>query len=92
MIGSKTMRINKLAETLDEFYGKVLVCEKYVLGTFEKRKELLEVGNSEEPLSEELKYLYKNYDIGLSFLTRNLNITGFDKLHQRQYGFKYYLC
>jgi hypothetical protein len=49
----------------------------------------LEINNFEEPLSEELKYLYKNYDINLSFKIRNINIVNFDNLHKRQYGFKY---
>jgi hypothetical protein len=81
--------INSFSETLETFYKIVLECKKYTLGIFEKRQELFDLNNSDEPLSDELKYLYKNYDINLRFIESNINIINYSKLHKKQYGFKY---
>jgi len=87
------MYINStLTETLENFREMVLNCKERVVGIFDKRQVLLEIPNIEEPFSEELKYLYQNYDIDLRLNYCNIGLTCFEQLYEKRgmtYSYKY---
>jgi hypothetical protein len=78
-----------LANEIETFYGTLLACKKYVMGTFNKRTEPLNITNSDLVLSNELKYLYSNYDVNVTLISKNIHLVGIDKLSEKQKGFKY---
>ena len=84
------MNSSTLAETFENFRKTVLAYEDNVVGMFNQRDDLLEINKIEEPLSEELKYLYRNYDIDIRFSYCNIGLCSFDFLPKLQKSYKYF--
>jgi hypothetical protein len=80
--------MDKLAKELDIFYQTTLDCKEYILGKFDKRPSF-NINNMDIQLSDELKYLYTNYNLDFRFIIRNIYLPNFDKLNKKQYGYKY---